>query len=104
MDWSRNACLNINFPACDADRVGPLTLTRQGIGLLESIEVVSRTDPRNLTYHWLRLHRAARHDADESETAAIAAGKVSVTPLRFERTHDETLAQLQQELGERDER
>ncbi|CAH2601271.1 5'-nucleotidase SurE 1 [Rhodovastum atsumiense] len=98
-DWSRNACLNINFPTCPADRAGPVTLTRQGAGLLDDIEVVSRTDPRNFTYHWLRLHRSARQDAEQSETAVVAAGGVSVTPLRFERTHEETLVQLRNILG-----
>lgn len=97
--WSERACLNVNFPDCPAERAGPLTLTRQGIGLLDGIDVVSRTDPRDLTYHWLQLHRGRTGDALGSETAALAAGNVSVTPLRFERTDDESFAQMGKLLG-----
>ena len=94
MAWSADACLNVNFPACTVDSAGPLTLTRQGHGLLDGIDVLSRPDPRGLDYHWLCLGRAPRPDLEDSEASAIAAGKISVTPLRFERTHDETLATM----------
>ena len=99
MGWARDCCLNLNFPACPADQAGPLTVTRQGVGLLEDIEVLSRADPRNLDYHWLRLRRSVQPDALESETAAIASGRVSVTPLRFERTHDAAFAAMREGLG-----
>jgi 5'-nucleotidase len=92
--WASGACLNVNFPACPPEQAGPLTLTRQGIGLVDAIDVVSRTDPRNLTYHWLQFRRRQRQDAADSETAAVLANKISVTPLRFERTDDETFARM----------
>ena len=62
---------------------------------MEDIDVVSGIDPRSLEYHWLRLRRAAREDAPGSETSAIARGRVSVTPLQFERTDQTVLASLQ---------
>ena len=92
--WSKDACLNVNFPDCPADAAGPVALTRQGAGLLETVEVVARTDPRGMPYHWLHLQRGRRPNAPDSETAMIAANRVTVTPLRFERTDDETLAAL----------
>ncbi len=94
MDWTGRACLNVNFPDRPAERAGPLTLTRQGVGLLDSVDVVSRQDPRDLTYHWLQLHRGRTQDAAGSETAALADGRVSVTPLRFERTDDDSFARM----------
>ncbi|WP_186086938.1 5'/3'-nucleotidase SurE [Burkholderia gladioli] len=97
--WERDACLNVNFPAVAADAVGSLKVTQQGIGLLGGIEVVSRTDPRELDYHWLRLSRGPRDDAPDSETASLRAGHVTVTPLKFERTHDTARARLAQKLA-----
>ena len=97
--WSPDACLNINFPDCSPEAAGPVAFTRQGCGVLNGIDVVSGLDPRSIEYHWLRLLRASREDAPDSETAAIAARRVSVTPLRFERTHAEALAQMREANG-----
>ncbi len=97
--WRNDACLNVNFPARAAEDVGGLKVTSQGAGLLQGIEVVSRTDPRDIDYHWLKLSRAYREDAAQSETAALSAGYVTVTPLKFERTHEGALEQLRLGLG-----
>ncbi len=96
--WGERACLNVNFPDCPAEQAGPLTLTRQGVGLLDDIDVVTRIDPRNFTYHWLQFHRSPRQESADTEGAVLAAGNVSVTPLRFERTDDSTLARMRQIL------
>lgn len=92
LGWSDQACLNVNFPDVPPEAVGPLTLTRQGAGLVRRIDVVARTDPRGLQYHWLKFHRAPRaEDAADSEAAVVAAGGISVTPLQFERTAEGAL-------------
>ena len=93
--WSQGSILNINFPDVPVGEVGPIELTTQGIGLMEDVEVISGIDPRSLEYHWLTLRRAAREDAAGSETFAIKRGRVSVTPLQFERTNQAILASLQ---------
>ncbi len=98
--WSDQACLNVNFPDIDADKAGPLTLSRQGAGLVKRIDVVARTDPRGFDYHWLSFNRGARNDLPDSEASVIASGCVSVTPLQFERTAEQALAELQLALGE----
>nr|WP_321984326.1 5'/3'-nucleotidase SurE [uncultured Lichenicoccus sp.] len=92
--WSGSACLNVNFPACAPHEAGPLTVTRQGEGLLDGIEILSRADPRTLDYHWLQISRRTRQDAVDSETAALDSRAISVTPLRFERTDDAVLELL----------
>ncbi len=94
LDWSASACLNLNFPACAPDAAGPLTVTRQGEGLLDGIEILSRADPRTLDYHWLQISRRSRRDAADSEAAALDNRAISVTPLRFERTDDAVLQRL----------
>ncbi|MFZ0505165.1 MAG: 5'/3'-nucleotidase SurE [Chthoniobacterales bacterium] len=93
--WSQGSILNINFPDVPADKAGPIELTIQGTGLMEGVDVVSGIDPRSLEYHWLHLRRSAQGDTPGSETFAIGHGRVSVTPLQFERTNQDVLASLQ---------
>lgn len=54
---------------------------RQGAGLLLGVDVVAELDPRGIDYYWMRFARSAREKAPDSETAVIAPGGISVTPL-----------------------
>jgi 5'-nucleotidase len=100
MEWhSAEACLNINFPPCRPEEAGPMVLTRQGHGVLGGVEVVTGRDPRGVDYHWLQLVRGAPEDLAESETLAIRARKISVTPLSFERTNLEVLGRMRGVVG-----
>jgi 5'-nucleotidase len=96
--WPSDACLNVNFPPIPARDVRPLRFTEQGAGVLSGVKIVSHSDPREIDYHWLTLSRAPLEDAAGSETAAIAAGHISVTPLQFERTHPAALEGLRVRL------
>src|SRR3712207_6137358 len=96
------ACLNVNFPDVPAEHTGPLTLTRQGIGLVQSIEVTSRTDLRGGEYHWLNFRRGPRGNPPDAESVQVGAGRITVTPLRFERTDEAGFAALGQVLGQAD--
>ena len=93
--WSQGSILNINFPDVPVGEVGQIELTTQGTGLMDDVEVISGIDPRSLEYHWLSLRRSAREDVAGSETLAIGRGRVSITPLQFERTNQNVLASLQ---------
>ena len=86
------------FPPRPAQDVRGLKVTNQGAGTLQGVEIVSGRDPRDFEYHWLKLSRAPRDDDADSETVALAEGYVAVTPLKFERTHDQALAQLRSRL------
>jgi 5'-nucleotidase len=94
LGWSRQASLSVNFPDVPPEQAGPLTPSRQGVGLLEDINVVARKDARSLDYYWLQTRRNAKQDAPDSETALLATGRVTVTPIQFERTHEAELASL----------
>jgi len=87
-------CLNVNFPDVAAEVAGPLTVTKQGVGLVEGIDVVAEVDPRGIPYHWLRFQHGRRENAHDSETAVVNSGRVSVTPLNFDRTDEQTFAAL----------
>ena len=96
------ACLNVNFPDPPTGRAGPLTLARQGVGLVQGIEVTSRTDPRGGEYHWLNFRRGPRDDPPDAESVLVGAGRITVTPLRFERTDEAGFAALERVLGRAD--
>jgi 5'-nucleotidase len=86
LGWSEDACLNVNFPDCPAEAAGPLTLARQGAGMLQGIVVETRTDPRGIPYHWLNFRRGPRPQGPDADTEVIAAGRIAVTPIRYDRT------------------
>ncbi|HEX3884414.1 MAG TPA: 5'/3'-nucleotidase SurE [Stellaceae bacterium] len=86
--WDQSTCLNVNFPNLPAAEVGPLTLARQGAGLVQGMTVDTRTDPRGFEYHWIMFRRGPREQGPESDIDALDAGKVVVTPLRYDRTDE----------------
>jgi 5'-nucleotidase len=96
--WSAGTCLSINFPDRRADEAGALTLARQGAGSVQGMEVEARTDPRGFTYYWVSFRRGERDQGPESDIEALNAGRVVVTPLRYDRTDEQAYALLARAL------
>jgi 5'-nucleotidase len=92
--WSAETCLNINFPDRPVAEVGPPTLCRQGVGLISGMNVESGTDPRGIDYHWINFRRAPREQGPDSDADAIDAGRIAVTPIRYDRTDEAAFAAL----------
>jgi 5'/3'-nucleotidase len=92
--WSKSAVLNINFPPVPAAEAGPITLARQGEGAVAGMHVETRIDPRGMAYHWLNFQRGDIQQGPESDYSAMRAGKIVVTPLRYDRTDDEAYVEL----------
>ena len=86
--WSEDTCLNVNFPDRPVEDVGALTLARQGVGMIRSIDVETRTDPRGFVYHWLAFQRGRREQGPESDLTALSQGRIAVTPIRYDRTDE----------------
>ena len=96
--WAKGACLNVNFPPIPASEAGPLALAKQGEGVIGGMHVDTRVDPRGMTYHWLNFKRGEIEQGPESDYSAMRAGKIVVTPLRYDRTDDEAYAGLVEHL------
>jgi 5'-nucleotidase len=92
--WPAATCLNVNFPDLPANQVGPLTLARQGPGLIQGMQVETRVDPRGLSYHWITFRRGRRGQGQQSDVDALRAGRIAVTPLRYDRTDEAAFAKL----------
>ncbi len=96
--WDDATCLNVNFPDVTAADAGPLTLARQGVGLLQGMQVETRTDPRGIPYHWIGFRRGPRKQGPESDIDTLHAGRIVVTPLRYDRTDEEAYQTLAKAL------
>ena len=71
-----------------------MTLARQGEGMLAGMMVETRVDPRGMEYHWLNFRRGDIPQGPESDYTALRAGRIVVTPLRYDRTDDEAYGAL----------
>jgi 5'-nucleotidase len=58
------------------------------------MHVETRVDPRGMSYHWLNFKRGDIRQGPESDYSAMRAGKIVVTPLRYDRTDDEAYNEL----------
>jgi 5'-nucleotidase len=97
----KNTVINVNFPACAADEVKGVVVTRQGKRNQGFLRVDERRDGRNNPYFWIGFERivAAEAPLEGTDLAALAARYVSVTPLRLDRTDDVFSEALTKALG-----
>ena len=81
--------LNVNFP----DRDKPLGIRTTRLGQRQYSEGVElRHDPRGNAYFWIGGPGGVHHPAmPGSDTEAVDAGYVSVSPLSLEATHPQHL-------------
>jgi 5'-nucleotidase len=95
----KNTVINVNFPSRAPQDVAGIRVTRQGKRNLGFLKVDQRRDGRGNPYFWIGFERAAMLDTPEEGTdlAALAAGYISVTPLRLDRT-DEAFSQALTEM------
>jgi 5'-nucleotidase len=80
--------ININFPACAASEVKGIEFTSQGQRNVELMRIEQRRDGRGLPYYWLMFQRANFTAAPGSDLGALAARKISVTPLKLDLTDE----------------
>lgn len=92
--WPANVIININFPDVDPDDVGPIELTRQGQRDAMSLYSEERTDLRGGKYHWFGFRGRQSNPPEGTDLRAIYDGRISVTPVHLELTHEATLKDL----------
>jgi 5'-nucleotidase len=97
--WPKDVVININFPDRPVDEVAGVEVTRQGFREPGSIRTERRTDLRGRDYYWLGF--AGRQPRLEKgvDLSAIAAGRISVTPLHIDLTHMGAVHDLKGVLG-----
>jgi 5'-nucleotidase len=90
--------LNVNIPNLPYEAIGPLTPTR--LGRRHQAEPVIRSqDPRGREIFWIGAPGACRDAGEGTDFHATSNGKVSITPLQIDLTHQSQLALLAQGLA-----
>ena len=93
--------INVNFPNRAGLSLADCVIARQGLTLYKE-SFVERRDPRGNLYYWqageeLRLENGGTEELP-TDQEALAAGKVPLTPLRFDLTFHRGLETLKESL------
>jgi 5'-nucleotidase len=97
--WPQGVLMNVNFPGIPAEQVCGLSLVPQGHYDMLSTEIIARTDMRERPYYWIGLRHHETVPAEDSDLGAIAAGRISVTPLHLNLTEQAVLRKMRETLG-----
>ena len=97
--WPSDVVMNVNFPSRALDQIREVEVTRQTFRDLHVRQAVQRTDPRGETYYWMGFRRELSAPAAGTDLRAIYDGRISVTPLHIDLTHQETVHRMRAVLG-----
>lgn len=86
----RDILVNVNFPDCPPEEVNGVDITSQGKRDTGLMQVDERVDGRGNPYFWVAFSRGNFTPSDGSDLHALAAKKISVTPLRLDLTDQAT--------------
>ncbi|MCX5831941.1 MAG: 5'/3'-nucleotidase SurE [Deltaproteobacteria bacterium] len=89
-----NTVLNVNVPALPEAEIKGIAVTRQGQNMpMQTFD--KRTNPRDNTYYWLagEVQRPGTAEPD-SDAGALHRGLISITPLHYDLTRHDALADL----------
>ena len=93
-DFGGGILFNINFPDCAPNEVQGTSLTRQGRRVPDWLRVEQRNDGRGFPYYWIGFQRSKLDPDEGTDLFAVGNGRISVTPLSLDYTHDSTLQRL----------
>ncbi len=97
--WPNDVVMNVNFPARPPEMVTEVEVTRQGFRDMHIRRAEKRTDLRGRDYYWMGFSGQLSDPADGTDLRATYEGRISVTPLHIDLTHNETLHAMRGLLG-----
>ena len=97
--WPDDVIMNVNFPNRPPSQVTEVEVTRQGFRDTHIRMAEKRTDLRGRDYYWIGFRQQPSKPADGTDLRALYDGKISVTPLHIDLTHDVTVHRLQGLVG-----
>jgi 5'-nucleotidase len=89
----RDTFLNVNAPNLPADQIRGVEITRQSSRRYVS-RLEKRSDPRGRDYYWLTGSPNGGDSEPGTDAHAVAEGRISITPLRLDMTHEELASVL----------
>ena len=97
--WAPNTLINVNFPGVAPGEVAGVAVTSQGVRDQALLDIDSRSDPWGTPYFWFGFQRRKSTLVPGTDLAAVAAKKISVTPLSLDLTDRDALQPLQAHLA-----
>jgi len=92
----RETLLNINVPNTTSDKIGGVVFTRRGRRLYE--DAIKETyDPWGRKHYWIGGGTPSFDAGKDTDSAAISANKISITPMHLDPTNYEALKFLQKD-------
>ncbi len=92
--FPRWSMLNVNIPALPAEQIRGIKLTAMGEARFEEY-FIRRQDTRQRDYFWMDGEELELAEGIELDDAAVKAGWISITPLKFDFTDQRFLAELE---------
>ena len=99
IEWPGNVVININFPDREPQDISGVEITRQGFRDENIIRAEHRTDLRGDSYYWIGYRGKLSDPAEGTDLKAIYDGKISVSPLHVDLTHERTLEMMRTALA-----
>ncbi len=85
--------LNVNVPFRHPSKIKGVSITKQGrTPIIESFD--KRVDPRKHTYYWLTGEVIKLKGDKDSDIVALKKGYISITPVQYDLTDYESIAEL----------
>ena len=103
--WSKSAgrrarCSTSIFPTAPARAVKGVAVVAQGTRDLSGSTLERRVDTRGRSYYWLGFRPRRSNPPAGTDLHAVAAKKISVTPLHLNLTERRVLEKMKRRLGQ----
>jgi 5'-nucleotidase len=89
----KDLLLNVNVPDAPCEQISGVEITRLGRRIYNDV-LVEREDPRGRKYYWIGGEPPTGVMEDGTDIAAIAANRISITPLQLDLTAYNLLSEL----------
>lgn len=99
LGWPTDVVININFPNAPVETIREVEVTRQGFRDMQVRHAEKRTDLRGKDYYWVGFQQTKSSPPEGTDLRAIYDGKISVTPLHIDLTHNAAVRDLKGRLG-----
>jgi len=93
ISWSPGVLINVNFPPVPNKEVSGIEITHEGRRKLWD-EIIECNDPKGEPYYWIGAQRHSGDCSPGTDLAAIQSGKISITPLSIDLTHQMMITKL----------
>lgn len=95
--FPKRSILNVNVPALDTDDISGVAITELGRKMFTD-DYEKRIDPRGKVYYWMAGELINEPEDAPTDIAAVRNNKISITPVTYDMTKMETMADLNKVL------